>query len=284
MLSIEPFATVVGGLFEQDAYVLASAEHNGATPVIAYAGDAGLVLLRDPAGALSTVYGYPQPFGNTSPEALERLADGLLEPGAPLRIALDPEDAGERLAAALGRRVEPTSAPAICLADLRQDPMTYFKSTARHMARRAVRDGGRAQVGPPSTDFGAHYRAAMDELDASDAYRFSDAYFSRMADAGAVEVTVRDEHGIAAAGLFLVHGRRATYHLSGRRAEPRPLTGAMNLVMLEGLRESARRGAATCILGGGRTAAPDDALLRFKRGLSTRVKSRPIFEVRPGAV
>jgi hypothetical protein len=114
-------------------------------------------------------------------------------------------------------------------------------------------------------------------MGAADLYRFSDAYMAAMGSAGAFQVTVMDPYGVAAAALFLTRGPEATYHLSARRDEPRPVPGAANLVLLEGLRECARRGAQACLLGGGRSGDPKDALLRFKSGMSTRTLTRPTF-------
>lgn len=260
-----------GGPFEHPAYLQASAEHEGTEPVLLEAGNGRLALLAG-AGTLHTVYGYPQPLGVTAD-----VADALAAIDLPLRVALSPLGAGAELADALRGRLRLADERAICVTDLDSDPEDVFDPAARSMVRRALREGSRAEVGAVQLDFGPLYRRAMDAMGAADLYRFSDAYVGAMGQAGAFQVTVRDPAGVAAAALFLTRGREATYHLSARRDEPRPVPGAANLVLLEGLRECARRGAEACILGGGRSGDPKDALLRFKSGMSTRTLTRPTF-------
>lgn len=260
-----------GGPFEHPSYVRASAEHEGTEPVVLDAGGGRLVLLAG-GGSLHTVYGYPQPAG-----AATAVADALAAIDVPLRVALSPLGAGGELAQALRARLPLADERAICVTDLDSDPMEVFDASARSMVRRALREGSSVEVGAVRSDFGPMYRRAMDAMGAADLYRFSDAYMAAMGSAGAFQVTVMDPYGVAAAALFLTRGPEATYHLSARRDEPRPVPGAANLVLLEGLRECARRGAQACLLGGGRSGDPKDALLRFKSGMSTRTLTRPTF-------
>jgi hypothetical protein len=260
-----------GGPFEHPAYLQASAEHEGTEPVVLEAGAGRLALLAG-AGTLHTVYGYPQPLG-----AATEVADALAAIDVPLRVALSPLGAGAELAEALRGRLPLADERAICVTDLDSDPADVFDSAARSMVRRALREGSSVEIGAVRPDFGRLYRRAMDAIGADHLYRFGDPYLAAMGRAGAFQVTVSDPHGVAAAALFLTRGPEATYHLSARRDEPRPVPGAANLVLLEGLRECARRGAQACILGGGRSGDPKDALLRFKSGMSTRTVTRPTF-------
>jgi hypothetical protein len=260
-----------GGPFEHAAYLQASAEHEGTEPVLVESGGGRLALLTG-AGTLHTVYGYPQPLG-----VVTDVADALVAIDVPLRVALSPLGAGAELAEALRGRLPLVDERAICVTDLDSDPTDVFDPAARSMVRRALRDGSSVEISAVRRDFGPLYRGAMEAMGAADLYRFSDAYVAGMGQAGAFQVTVSDPGGVAAAALFLTRGHEATYHLSARRGEPRPVPGAANLVLLEGLRECARRGAEACILGGGRSGDPTDALLRFKSGMSTRTLTRPTF-------
>jgi hypothetical protein len=171
---------------------------------------------------------------------------------------------------------------AICVHDLGPEaPEERFAPAARSMVRRALRAGAEVEEGPVDADFGTLYRAAMDATEAPAHYRFGDSYLERLNAAGGTQLAVRDEDGLAAAAVFLIGSDEASYHLSARRAEPPPAPGSANLLIAEGLRRCAEAGAAHCYLGGGRGLERDDALLRFKRTMATRVVQRPTFEHAP---
>ena len=265
------------GPFEQMAYLQASAAHEDAVPVVVEAGNARLNLLRTGEGRLHTVYGYPHPVGQVREADLGDLARVLADLPNPLRIALSPLGCGAALAWQLRHLLPVVAERLVCVADLDGDPLDTFHPKARAMVRRALQHGVETQVTPVRPDFGAFYRRAMAVLGADELYHFGDEYFAALDEAGAFQVTATGAHGVSAAAVFLARGFEASYHLSPRRAEPGPEVGSVNLVVLEGLRECARRGAMTCVLGGGRTAALDDALLRFKTGMATRTLLRPTF-------
>lgn len=265
------------GPFDTDAYVSACARHAGAEAILLCARDAALWLLRSEDGALGTVYGYPRPLGDSSAAGLLALADELAGLRAPLTVALSPLGAGRRLAELLHERLPVLHTREVWVADLDRDVLDGFSAGARAKIRRALRGGAGAEVGPVRGEFGAHYRAAMDEFEADAVYRFDDTYFEAIPRSDAFQVTVSDEHGVSAAALFLCRELDASYHLSARRRRPPSLPGAANLAVLEGLRECARRGARTCVLGGGLTPSAADALFRFKAGMATVALPRPTF-------
>jgi hypothetical protein len=266
------------GPFEEAGYIRASAAHEGSVPVVAEASRARLTLLRTDDGSMHTVYGYPHPVGHVSEGDLSELAEVLARIPGPLRVALSPEGCGALLAQCLRHRLPGIDERLVCVADLDGDPLDTFQPKARSKVRRALSHGTAAMVHSVAPDFGAFYRRAMRAMGAEPLYHFGDAYFAALARAGAFQVTARDRHGVSAAAVFLARGTEASYHLSARRAEPRPEAGSVNLVVLEGLRECARRGAVACMLGGGTTGAPDDPLLLFKAGMATRTLPRPMFQ------
>jgi hypothetical protein len=267
------------GPFDTDGYVSACARHEDSDAVRFSAGAASLWLLCGPDGTLRTVYGYPQPIGDTSEPELETLADALAGVAGGLRVALSPLGDGDRLAQLLQDRLPVLSRRDLLVADLERDPVAAFSSTARSKLRRAVRGGASAEVGAVRADFGGRYRASMDALGADPLYRFDDAYFAALPNEDAFQVSVADADGLAAAALFLCRGDHASYHLSARRTT-RSLPGAANLAVAEGLKECARRGARACILGGGLTHDPGDPLLRFKASMASRTLTRPTFGAR----
>ncbi|RKQ92897.1 hypothetical protein C8N24_2753 [Solirubrobacter pauli] len=271
-----------GGLFGSAAYLEASARHDGGTPDTLVLGGVQLPVVVEPGGALHTPYGYPQPTGDTSAEALSAAAELAARHPRPWRLALAPVGAGEAFAAALAAHAPAVSSRPIAVHDFDGgDPVERFKGETRTMVRRALRSGARVESGPVTPAFGALYRAAMDALAAPAHYRFDDTYLLALDGAGAVQWELHDAHGLAAAALFLVVGEEATYHLSARRRTPDPPPGAANLLIAEGLRHCRDAGAELCYLGGGRSGAADDPLLRFKRTMATRIVDRPTFEHAP---
>jgi hypothetical protein len=145
--------------------------------------------------------------------------------------------------------------------------------------RTAHARGATVGVGSLAGWFGGFYRAAMTELAADPIYFFPDAYFEALRVVPHYQVTVADEHGTAAAVLFLHDGDEAYYHLGGRRAGVAPVVGAMSLALGEGVREAWRRGCRVAVLGGGRSDAPDDPLLTFKLQVAGAVRVRPSVRI-----
>jgi hypothetical protein len=263
-----------GSVYEQAAYLAASAAHVGAELELVEAGDAGLALLRDPDGSRRTVYGLPRPFGDAS---LEALADELAARFKPLTAVLSPLEPGPTLARLLCERgAGEVGARPIALAELSgvEDPAGGFHRRARRAIRTARGRGAHTRVEALAPWFGGFYREAMIELGAAPIYLFADAYFEVLAAVPHYQVTVRDDHGVAVAALFLHDGDEAYYHLGGRRAGKQPVLGAMSLALGEGVREAWRRGCSLAVLGGGRTDAPDDPLLTFKLQLATAARPR----------
>ena len=268
--------------FAVPEYLDACAAHDGGVPATIALSGVRLTMIERLDSGLHTPYGYPQPEGETAPDALRAAVGAALACRRPWRVALAPLGRGAALASALAERLAPSSVRPICIHDLGPDaPEERFAPTARSMIRRALRAGAEVEEGPVDREFGRLYRAAMDATGAPSHYRFQDAYLERLNAAGGTQLTVRDADGLAAAAVFLIGSDEATYHLSARRAEPPPAPGSANLLIAEGLRRCAEAGAAHCYLGGGRGLEPDDALLRFKQTMATRLVERPTFEHAP---
>ena len=239
----------LGSIYDHAGYLEASAAHVAAELELVEVEDAGLTLLRMPDGSRRTVYGLPRPFGS----ALAPLSAALVERG-PLVAVLSPLEPGPTLARLLCEQgAELVSQRPMAISALgRDDPLPGFDRRAQRAMRTAGARGATVDTGPLTRWFGAFYRAAMIELEADPLYLFSDAYFKLLAAVPHYQVTVKDEHGPAAAALFIHDGQEAYYHLGGRRALVAPVLGAMSLALGEGVREAWRRGCGVAVLGGGR--------------------------------
>ena len=271
-----------GGLFGSAAYLGATALHDGGTAAMFEACGVALPVVLEPEGGLHTPDGYPQPRGECTHEALHEFVKVAVECLRRWRCALAPIGPGAELAELLAAAVPPRATRLICVHELdAEEPLSRFRTSARGMVRRALKLGVQLDSGAPTPEFGALYRDNMDALEARPEYYFDDDYLLALARAGAVQVEARDQHGLAAAALFLIGPPEASYHLSARRLDPPPAPGAANLILAVGLGLCRDAGASHCYLGGGRTTSRADPLLQFKVGMSTRVVERPSFEHLP---
>jgi hypothetical protein len=144
----------------------------------------------------------------------------------------------------------------------------------RGMVRRAEREGFVFEVVsrplPAMGWFTTLYSDTQDALLASEETRFSRNYFeSLVSDLGErawLGIVTKD--GLVAAAVFVLEGdANAHCHLMGYRRLTKT-AGMTNLVYHGIALEAGRRGRSLLHMGGGRTAAEDDSLLKFKRSLS----------------
>lgn len=120
-------------------------------------------------------------------------------------------------------------------------------------------------------DFAGLYARAMERAAAASSLRFSPGYFTELAGwPAAVLGAVRIAGRLVAGAVFLFGDGWAHYHLAAREADAP--SAAANLLLQAGLELAADRGLAGMHLGGGRTPAADDGLLRFKRHLGGEVR------------
>lgn len=224
---------------------------------------------------LESVYGYSGPVATTcEPVFLERAWD-----------AFDAWCAAERVVAEFVRfnpllRNEELAAPSTGVVLDREtvalpldvdDLWQSYPSAQRNMVRRAEAAGLVAvRAGADGlSSFVPLYREAMARVGAGEWYVFGDAYFDALAQLGGFELfEVRTQDGeLVAAAIFLADGARLHYHLAAS-THGRAERGANNLLLHAAASWGRESGLAMLHLGGGRTAAPDDALLRFKSALS----------------
>jgi hypothetical protein len=143
-----------------------------------------------------------------------------------------------------------------------------------YMIRRAERDGLSAQPFGPGAGFSHFaelYFRTMSRLDAGEEYRFSEDYFGRLADLVAktgCALAATASAGWAAAAVFLQGSELMHYHLSAADRDLN-IPGATNLLILTAARRGREAGLRRLHLGGGRTRAAGDTLLRFKETMAS---------------
>ena len=148
-----------------------------------------------------------------------------------------------------------------------------YPSAQRSKIRRARNEGlvcrsHSLREGLP--EFRRLYQQTMQNVGATAYYFFSDAYFDDLAstldERGRIFSVYKADRAIASA-LFLHHSPFLHYHLGGSDSayrEARPNNLLFHTVALWGQ----EHGCRWLHMGGGRTAAPDDELLRFKSSFS----------------
>lgn len=154
-------------------------------------------------------------------------------------------------------------------ADWEQD----FDRQVMKKLRRSIREGVEIRYAVSESDFDSFnriYGETMDFLDADDFYYFSDEYFSKMKELNGdiFRLIVAEQAGEVIGGMWMMNwGIYAHNHLSAANVASRN-TG-VNVAVQYGVMMDAIKHKRTFLhLGGGRTQAKDDSLLRFKQNFS----------------
>jgi hypothetical protein len=117
------------------------------------------------------------------------------------------------------------------------------------------------------------YEATMQRLDAAAFYHFPRAYYDRIEQTLAANTRiflVKYRNKTVAAAVFFLGGDTVHYHLSGSCRGVQQLA-PNNLLLHEVALWGQRHGFRRLHLGGGRSNAPDDSLLGFKKRISKEV-------------
>jgi hypothetical protein len=153
-----------------------------------------------------------------------------------------------------------------------EEQLSQSAGQHRRNLKKALASGVTVAQEPVSeglAEFRAIYSATMERAGAAGFYKFSDGYFDALKALGPERLILfvaRLMQRPVAAALCLVSGATLHYHLGGA------LQSALDLrpmnALFHGIFNWARNhGLARAHLGGGRTAAEDDTLLRFKSTL-----------------
>ncbi len=139
------------------------------------------------------------------------------------------------------------------------------KSQYRNMVNKGRRETVAVQWNEPRAweAFEAFYGRAMHHVEAPAALRFSHGYFTALrllpgAELCSVQVAGR----LAAASVFLFGPLWCHYHLAVR--DPEAGNHLHSVILQSAIERACERGLQGMHMGGGRTTAPDDGLLRFK--------------------
>ncbi|MDB4311134.1 hypothetical protein N9979_00185 [bacterium] len=146
-----------------------------------------------------------------------------------------------------------------------------YSKNAAYMIRRG-RKAGYGVIEAPLDQFSRFvtmYRETMEMLGATDYYHFNSSYFSdleKLVKAKGRLLAVVEEGGDewVSSGIFLDGEVFSHYHLSAS-ITTRRVPGATNLLLDHAAQIARAAGKSFLHLGGGRTSASDDSLLKFKK-------------------
>jgi len=156
---------------------------------------------------------------------------------------------------------------------LAPDLAANFNSLTRRKIRRAREAGVQARWTQQPADwaaFPAFYRAAMQDMQASTFYFFSDAYFEALSQLACARLLVCECNGRwLSAGVYLQGAGVIEYHLGASHPEGKAL-GTPSLLQAEAAAWGRAQGAHSLYLAGGTDPSPDNPLLFYKLGFSRR--------------
>jgi hypothetical protein len=240
----------------------------------------GSELVPRPAFDLETVYGYTGPLSTTT--APEFLAEAWQRFEAWCRdqyvvaeflrfnpFLVNHVWAGPNCLVSLDRQTA-----AIRLRGSEAELWSRYPSVQRNMVRKALSKGltcGEVPLDQGLPSFQALYAASLERLHANAYYSFSPDYFACLSEELMPRMKlffVRHDDQVAAAALFLIDNVRIHYHLAANNPEYGGWA-ANNLMLHTVALWACQAGCEWLHLGGGRTAADDDSLFRFKAGIST---------------
>jgi hypothetical protein len=238
----------------------------------------GAEAIADGLWDLESAYGYVGPIATTADPAFLAGAWGAFREWCTAErvvaefVRFNPLLANERFAERHMQIVRDRETVALRLTEDEDALWRAYPSTQRNMVRKAEQAGLQARVIPALEgleEFHALYAETMNRINAEARYSFGHEYFNALADqlGDSVRVViVSGSEGVAAACALLARGRRLHYHLAGSRSWARSL-GASNLMLHAAALWGSSHGMGVLHLGGGRSGAADDSLLRFKASI-----------------
>jgi len=144
----------------------------------------------------------------------------------------------------------------------------WKRATGRHrnMVNKGRRCGFEVHWNNPRSweEFQTLYSNAMERLEAPASLRFSLGYFAALRDLPEAQLaTIHAGGRLMSAAIFLFSTTWAHYHLSARDSDAENCM--MNHLLQAAFERASERGLRGVHLGGGKTTAPDDPLLKFKQ-------------------
>lgn len=146
-----------------------------------------------------------------------------------------------------------------------------YTKDAAYMIRRGFRAGLEVSEVPVEEfpRFVGMYQATMKMVGADDYYYFNDDYYAMLAELtrkrGRLLVVSEDDEWVSV-GVFLDGEEDSHYHLSASTTDRR-VPGATNLLLDHAAQLAREQGKRRLHLGGGRTPAENDSLLKFKAAM-----------------
>lgn len=151
------------------------------------------------------------------------------------------------------------------------DPLKIFETRARTAVRKAIKNSVSGKWAESNEDWHSFiqlYNQRMDELKAGPQYRFSKAYFDKLAAWKNSRLLLSyHENELISGAIFLTSPKHWDYHLSASNRKGMKLC-ATQWIIWNACVKAQSEGVALLHLGGGTDNKPDNPLFFFKRGFS----------------
>lgn len=240
----------------------------------------GLEKVGGPWFDIETLFGNTGPLANTTdPEFLGRCWDAFSEWCQEQSVIsefvrLHPFKENRRFLSAQHRVFEARKIVSVPIAGELSKITLGYADRQRRCLKQALSYGLVARVQAPSEgldDFKRLYFATMERVSAPASYLYDSRFFDALAHSFRQHlklISILSGREVIAAGLFFKDDDILNYFLAGNNwsyEKQRPT----NLLLHSAVILAQELGCVALDLGGGRTAAPDDSLLKFKLGLSS---------------
>jgi lipid II:glycine glycyltransferase (peptidoglycan interpeptide bridge formation enzyme) len=228
---------------------------------------------------IESCYGYSGPRSTTDdPEILRQLWDPYLKWSEAQRVVAEvtkfhPLLRTHRFATEKTRLLHNRDTVLLNLSLDMEQIWASYPATQQRKIRQARRNGLICRVGEPedlNRTFLPVYKRTMAHVGAANRYLFSADYFAYLTEHLANDMDlliVEKGHDVLAAAVFFKGAELYHYHLGGSIPEARNYR-PNNLLLHEAAMRAKQLGFSKMHLGGGRTAASDDALFKFKASFS----------------
>jgi hypothetical protein len=147
------------------------------------------------------------------------------------------------------------------------DQLQKFKSSTRRNIKNYAIQNYESKIHPDSNPIDSFldlYYKFMGDIEAKQEWHFPKDFFKRAEKSSYFKLAeILDKDGVCSASLVIEH-KFASYYFLGANRLPRS-KGAHELLLLKLSVDAAKKGINKLILGGGNSASPDDALLRYKK-------------------
>lgn len=223
---------------------------------------------------LETAYGYGGPLSNSDePEFLKRAFSAYREYCVKHKIVCEfirfhPFNPLSSQSTLFDMHFQERQVVIVDLEKTSDERRSEYSKTTRNIIKKAQSKLTSDFSNVDLASFIELYYETMQKNSASDFFYFPEEYFKKLMQMKNVHlIGIKSNDQYASIGFFMIGNKLAHYHLSANNQSLSKENG--NYLLLDSAFEFAKeKGCRYMMLGGGRTASPDDSLFKFKQKFS----------------